>query len=156
MAKNLDILEAVRNKGYRLTPQRTLILSIIAGSREHMGVDRIFRQAQRSYPYLDLATVYRTVRLFKTLGIVTELSIGDKQHYELADPTGAHHHMVCRICGSASDLSPIYLEVFRASLIDKFGFQPDLEHFTIGGVCEGCHSISQSHSVASENRTCSG
>ena len=140
MPKNIEILEAVRSRGYRLTPQRTLILSIIAGSKAHMGVDYIFRQAQRSYPYLDLATVYRTVRLFKTLGILTELSIGDKQHYELADPTGVHHHMVCRMCGSASDLSPIYLDVFRASLVENFGFQPDLEHFTIGGVCQECHN----------------
>ena len=140
MAKNAEILDAVRSSGYRLTPQRTLILSIIARSKAHMGVDYIFRQAQRSYPYLDLATVYRTVRLFKTLGILTELSIGDKQHYELADPSGVHHHMVCRMCGSASDLSPTYLDVFRASLVKSFGFQPDLDHFTIGGVCEECHS----------------
>ena len=153
MAKNLEILETVRSKGYRLTPQRTLILSIIAGSRGHMGVDYIFRQARRSYPYLDLATVYRTVRLFKTLGIITELSIGDKQHYELADPAGVHHHMVCRVCGSASDLSPIYLDVFRASLIDKFGFQPDLEHFTIGGVCAACHSSDHTRNVATGNGT---
>ena len=153
MANNIDILEKVRSKGYRLTPQRTLILSIIAGSRGHMGVDYIFRQAQRSYPYLDLATVYRTVRLFKTLGIITELSIGDKQHYELADPTGIHHHMVCRMCGSASDLSPRYLDVFRASLIDKFGFEPDLEHFTIGGVCEICQSPDHTGNVATESDT---
>ena len=39
-----------------------------------------------------------------------------------------------------SNLSPIYLDVFRASLVENFGFQPDLEHFTIGGVCQECHN----------------
>ena len=105
-----------------------------------MGVDEVFRRAKESYPYMDVATVYRTLHLLKELGVVTEVAIGDRLHYELTDPAGKHHHMVCRRCGGAFDLNPHYLEEFQNTLIKEFGFKPDLEHFSISGVCSDCHS----------------
>ena len=87
---------------------------------------------------MDVATVYRTLHLFRKLGVVTEVAIGDRLHYELTDPHGAHHHMVCRVCNGAYNLSPHYLEEFRETLSQEFGFEPDLEHFAVSGVCAGC------------------
>ena len=70
--------------------------------------------------------------------MVTEVAIGDRLHYELTDPLGGHHHMVCRVCDGAFNLSPHYLEELRNTLSQEFGFEPDLEHFAISGVCAGC------------------
>jgi len=103
-----------------------------------MGVDEVFRRAQEAYPYMDIATVYRTLHLFKDLGVLTEVDIGDRLHYELKDPNGHHHHMVCRKCYGAYNLSPHYLEEFRTTLVNDFGFEPDLDHFTISGICANC------------------
>ena len=103
-----------------------------------MGVDEVFRRAKAAYPYMDIATVYRTLHLFKDLGVVTEVAIGDRLHYELTDPHGKHHHMVCRVCDGAFNLSPHYLEEFRETLLKEFGFEPDLEHFAVTGICAGC------------------
>ena len=61
-------------------------------------------------------------------------------HYELTDPGGRHHHMVCQVCHSAFNLSPHHLEKFRRTLKQEFGFEPDLEHFTVSGVCSECQS----------------
>jgi Fur family ferric uptake transcriptional regulator len=103
-------------------------------------VDEVFRRAQLAYPYMDIATVYRTLHLFKNLGVVTEVAIGDRLHYELKDPNGHHHHMVCRECHGAYNLSPHYLEEFRSILIKEFGFEPDLDHFAVSGVCADCRN----------------
>ena len=105
-----------------------------------MGVDEVFRRAKAAYPYMDIATVYRTLHLFKDLGVVTEVAIGDRLHYELTDPHGKHHHMVCRVCDGAFNLSPHYLEEFRETLLQEFGFEPDLEHFAVSGTCADCRS----------------
>ena len=131
-------IAVLRDKGYRLTPQRLIVLSIVADGDGHMGVDEIFQSAKAAYPYMDVATVYRTLHLFRNLGVVTEVAIGDRLHYELTDPLGGHHHMVCRVCDGAFNLSPHYLEEFRNTLSQEFGFEPDLEHFAISGVCAGC------------------
>ena len=135
---NAQAVEALRGKGHRLTPQRLIVLSIVAEGDGHMGVDEIFQRAKEAYPYMDLATVYRTLHLFRNLGVVTEVAIGDRLHYELTDPHGGHHHMVCRVCNGAFNLSPHYLEEFRNTLSNEFGFEPDLEHFAISGVCALC------------------
>ncbi len=133
-------LQSLRNQGYRLTPQRLLVLEIVAEGGSHMGVDEVYRRARSAYPYMDLATVYRTLRLYKQVGVVTEVAIGDRLHYELTDPGEKHHHMVCRACHGAFNLSPHYLEEFRNTLIRDFGFKPDLEHFTVSGDCVNCRA----------------
>ena len=131
-------VETLRSKGYRLTPQRLIVLSIVAQGDGHMDVDQVFQRAKQAYPYMDIATVYRTLHLFRNLGVVTEVAIGDRLHYELTDALGGHHHMVCRRCNGAYNLSPHYLEEFRNTLTKDFGFEPDLEHFAVSGICAGC------------------
>ena len=131
-------VDSLREQGYRLTPQRILILSVVAESAGHIGVDQVFRRSKEAYPYMDIATVYRTLHLLKKLNVVTEVAIGDRLHYELTDPKGKHHHMVCQVCSGAFNLGPHYLEQFRSTLMREVNFEPDLEHFTITGVCSTC------------------
>ena len=140
MTQHEQAIETLRHQGYRPTPQRLLILSIVAEGGGHMGVDEVFRRAIEAYPYMDIATVYRTLHLLKRLGVVTEVAIGDRLHYELTDPDGRHHHMVCQVCDGAFNLSPHYLEEFRRALMTEFGFEPDLDHFTVTGTCSDCAS----------------
>ncbi|MBI2936085.1 MAG: transcriptional repressor [Chloroflexi bacterium] len=138
MSRHSLTVKALKEKGIRLTPQRLLVLSVIAEGNGHMGVDEVFQRSKESYPYLDIATVYRTLHLFKRLGVVTEVGIGDRLHFELTDPGARHHHMVCHTCGGAFDLDPRYLEEFRRTLVRKFSFAPDLDNFAVTGVCGQC------------------
>ena len=138
MTKHNAVLETLREAGYRLTPQRVMVLQAIAESDRHLTAEAIHQRVIQLYPYLDIATVYRILQLLKRLHLVTEIDLGDgSAQYEVAEPN-KHHHMVCRECGGAYDLGPSYLEEFRALLINEFGFEPDLEHFAIGGVCGQC------------------
>lgn len=138
MTRHSHILEKVKAQGLRLTPQRLIILSAIADGKGHMNVDEVYRRSKQAYPYMDIATVYRTLHLFKKLGFVTEVGMGDRLHYELTDPDARHHHMACQVCGEAFTLSPSYLDEFRSRLVNEFGFEPDLDNFTVTGVCSDC------------------
>ena len=73
MIKHEKAIETLRLRGHRLTPQRLIVLSTIASRDGHMGVDEVFQAAKKAYPYMDIATVYRTLHLFKNLGVVTNL-----------------------------------------------------------------------------------
>lgn len=138
MTRHSAVLETLREAGYRLTPQRVMVLQAIAESDGHLTAEAIHRRVIRLYPYLDIATVYRILQLLKRLHLVTEIALGDgSAQYEVAEPN-KHHHMVCRGCERTFDLSPSYLEEFRERLIREFGFEPDLEHFAVGGVCAEC------------------
>ena len=138
MSGHNAVIETLREAGYRLTPQRLMVLQAIAGRGGHQTAEAIHQEVVKTSPYVDIATVYRILQLLKRLHLVTEIDLGgNSARYEVAEPN-KHHHMVCKECGHTFDLSPSYLEEFRARLIKEFGFEPDLEHFAIGGLCAGC------------------
>ena len=147
MIRASKILNALKELGYRLTPQRVMVITAMANRPSHIGVDEIIQEVHKTYPYIDLATVYRTLQLLKQLHLVTELDVGGFARYELNEADG-HHHMVCWGCGGAFDLSPSYLKEFRERLIKEFQFQPDLEHFAVGGVCAECAAKETSAATA--------
>lgn len=139
MPGHTKILESLKASGHRITAQRLLVLTALSHQSSHVSVEEIMREVQASYPYIDVATVYRTLQWLKGLHLVTELDIGGAARFELNDPGRApHHHMVCQVCGEAFNLPPQYLEEFRATLKREFGFEPDVAHFAIGGRCAKC------------------
>ena len=140
MAGHGNVVATLKEAGYRLTPQRVMVLQAIAEGGAHQTAEAIHREVVKTYPYLDIATVYRILQLLKRLHLVTEIDLGgDSARYEVAEPN-KHHHMVCRVCSRTLDLSPSYLEELRHRLVSEFGFEPDLEHFAIGGQCAECAS----------------
>ncbi len=139
MARQTKVLDLLKEQGYRLTPQRVLVLQALAEREGHVGVEEILHRVQADYPYIDVATVYRTLQLLKRHHLVTEIEVGGTSRYEFADGAG-HHHLVCRVCGRTSDLSPSYLLELRDRLVREFGFQPDLEHRALTGRCAECEA----------------
>ncbi|MBI2873376.1 MAG: transcriptional repressor [Chloroflexi bacterium] len=153
MTRHGAAIEALKRTGHRLTPQRVMVLSVIAEQPAHVGVEEIQSRVKAVYPYMDQATVYRTIHLLKELGLVTEIQAGGASRYELS-ASGRHHHMVCRECGGAFDLSPSYLEEFRATLVRDFGFEPDLDHFAVAGRCASCGGkrVSPAAAISTERK----
>jgi Fur family ferric uptake transcriptional regulator len=72
MTHHHEIIEALQQIGYRLTPQRMMILEAIADSSGHISAEEILERVRATYPYLDISTVYRTLDLLKTLHLVSE------------------------------------------------------------------------------------
>ena len=136
--QHTDPLEALKKTGVRLTPQRVMILQAITQGDGHMTAEEIQSRVREVYPYIDLATVYRTLQLFKRLRMVTEIDLGaGASQYELAG-SGRHHHLICRNCSATFDLPLGYLDDLRQSLRSGFSFEPDLESFTLTGLCAKC------------------
>lgn len=134
------IIESLKEVGYRLTPQRMLIVSIIHDSRGHVSAEEIYERVKEQYPYVDISTVYRTLQLLKKLRIVSETDLGGgRVQYELADRQG-HHHLVCRLCGKTAGVDDEMLEPLRTALRDRYGFEADMRHFAVFGLCQECRA----------------
>ena len=140
MSGHAAAVDRLRAQGYRMTPQRLSVLDSVAGRSGHVGADEVWNQVKAQHPYVDLATVYRTLQLLKRVGVVTEVVIGNKLHFELTDQHNRHHHMVCSHCDAVQTLSPAYLEELNRRLRREFGFAPDLGNLTIGGACAKCRT----------------
>ncbi|MBA7644652.1 Ferric uptake regulation protein [subsurface metagenome] len=124
--------------GYRLTPQRMMILSAIENSDDHISAEEIYAQVVAKYSNVNISTVYRTLELLKRLGLVTETDLGEgRVRYHPADK-GHHHHLVCKECGAIIDLDESVMASVKDTLLREYKFIADLEHLAIFGRCVNC------------------
>ena len=132
------LLERLRDRGYRLTPQRMMVVEAIEASDDHISAEQIRAKAQLKYPYINMSTVYRTLELLTEQGLVTETDLGGgRLLYHPAGKAG-HHHLVCRRCGKVTDIDISFFQPLKEDLRAKYGFDADLEHIGIFGTCENC------------------
>ena len=86
-----DPADKLSELGYRMTPQRMMILNAVEGATDHISAEEIYSQVRAIYPHLNLSTVYRTLELLKNLKLVTESDFGEgKVRYHSAEK--GHHH----------------------------------------------------------------
>ena len=138
MKQSRDISSKLSKLGYRLTPQRMMILSAIENSDDHISAEEIYAQVVAKYPHVNISTVYRTLELLKRLGLVTETDLGEgRVRYHPAEK-GRHHHLVCQECGAIIDLNESVLSSVKDVLLREYGFIADLRHLAIFGRCVKC------------------
>jgi len=133
-----DIVSKLSEHGYRLTPQRLMVLSAIEDSENHISAEEIYAQVRAKYPHLNISTVYRTLELLKKLGLVTETDLGGgRVRYHPMDK-GHHHHLVCEHCNRVIDLDESVLASLKSRLLREYKFDADLKHLAIFGRCGDC------------------
>ena len=133
-----NIIGRLSEQGYRLTPQRMMVLAAIEDSDDHISAEEIYAQVIAKYPHVNISTVYRTMELLKRLGLVTETDLGGgRVRYHPADK-GHHHHLVCQECGRIIDLDELVLSSLRSTLLREYNFSADLRHLAIFGRCVKC------------------
>lgn len=138
MKQTGKIIDKLSERGYRLTPQRMLVLAAIENSDDHISAEEIYAEVVKKYPHVNISTVYRTLELLNQLDLVTETDLGGgRVRYHPADK-GHHHHLVCQECGRIIDLDESILVSLRDVLLGEYGFGADLRHLAIFGRCADC------------------
>jgi Fur family ferric uptake transcriptional regulator len=138
MSCETETVVALRGAGQKVTPQRMLILSSVRHAGHHLKANDILEDVRRTYPYVDASTVYRTLGSAAELGLVTgtDMGAGDTEFEWVG--ADRHHHLICRACGNVSSLDNSYLDGLATALYDEQGFQADIGHFAIFGLCRNC------------------
>ena len=96
------ILDKLKEKGHRITPQRLVILRILAESQNHPSVEDIFQKLRVHFPTTSLATVYKTIGLLKEMGEVLELGFSDDSRRFDGRQPSPHPHLICIRCRSGA------------------------------------------------------
>ena len=138
MKQGEDIGKKLQALGYRLTPQRMMVIAAIEGTDSHISAEEIYNQVKAKYPQVNISTIYRTVELLKRLGLATETDMGEGIVRYHSGEKGHHHHLVCQRCGKVVDLDESVLFSFKETLRQEYGFEADLRHLAIFGHCLNC------------------
>lgn len=133
----MELAQSLREKGYRLTPQRQLVLEAVR-ALGHATPEDVHAWVVQRAAGVNVSTVYRTLELLEELGLVTHahLSHGAPTYH----PAGAveHAHLVCHTCGVVKELEPTELASLVETVRERTGFVPDIGHLTVFGECERC------------------
>ena len=128
----------LRKLGYRLTPQRIMILEAVERADSHISAEEMYTQVHRRYPYINISTVYRTLELLEKLGLVIKTDFGEgRVRYHPVDK-GHHHHLVCQECGAIIDIDESTLARLQDVLLARYNFSASLKHVAIFGLCSNC------------------
>ncbi len=127
----------LRARGYRLTPQRQLVLEAVA-ELGHATPEDIVTAVRRTASGVNISTVYRTLELLEELGLVTHTHLGHGPPTYHAATDDEHVHLVCRGCGTVLEAHPAEFDAWQDSLRERHGFEADLGHLTVFGRCQEC------------------
>ncbi|MFI5332103.1 MAG: Fur family transcriptional regulator [Desulfobaccales bacterium] len=133
-----QIIEALRNKGHRLTPQRLAMLRIIAKSAGHPSAEQIYAQIKGDFPTTSLATIYKTLSLLKDIGEVLELnfaSVGSRYDGNRPYP---HPHVICTRCGQILDTEMAGMTEVSQEMARQTGFKITHHQLNFFGLCSQC------------------
>ena len=132
------MVERLKEKGFRITPQRIAVVEALANSCEHPGVEQIYGEVVKKFPTTSLATVYKTVALLKELGEVIEMGFGDERNrYDGRNP-GPHPHIMCLKCRSIIDPDLSSLVEMSDELHAETGYKIVSHRLYFFGICPEC------------------
>lgn len=132
-----SLAEKLRERGLRLTPQRQLILEAVHGLG-HATPEQIHTTVRERAAGVNITTVYRTLELLEDLGLVTHthLSHGSPTYHSAGEHQ--HVHLVCRTCGTVSEVDPVVMQPVTDLLREQRGFRVDVGHVALFGSCADC------------------
>ncbi|MEO9324203.1 Fur family transcriptional regulator [Nocardioides sp. C4-1] len=132
-----DWRSELRAKGYRLTPQRELILGAIE-DLGHATPDEVLTHVQSRVSSVNASTVYRTLEVLEELGLVRHAHLSDRAPTYHSVTGHEHFHLKCRGCGEVVSVDVEVATALTTRLEAELGFAADVGHLTVFGTCRAC------------------
>ncbi|HEU0113341.1 MAG TPA: transcriptional repressor [Thermomicrobiales bacterium] len=146
--RSAALAERLRAARQRVTSQRLVILEALEPGA-HLSADDVFARVEPLLPAVNRSTVYRTLELFRDLGLISETDLGGGvREFELLD--ARHHHLICRACGGQIEIDDALVAPLRTALRDRYGFVAGIDHLAIFGMCGYCEREAQGAAGAGE------
>ena len=122
--RRTDAIEsACRARGLRMTGQRRVIARVLGDAEDHPDVVELHRRAATVDEKISLSTVYRTLKLFETEGIIERLEfLGGRSRYERA-PQEHHDHLINLATGDVIEFRSEEIEALQTEIARRLGFR---------------------------------
>ena len=136
MSRNRKQLRPI--EGHPLTVQRRLLLDLLREADGHIDAKELYRRASAKDEFISPATVYRTLNLFKELGLVDERRLGKVRCYYEIKQSNDHQHLVCRGCGRVIEFETPLLTRLVNAVRREHKFNVTKAELYLEGYCPEC------------------
>ncbi len=146
-----DYAAFLRERGYRMTLQRQIMMDAICESGGHTTLHEIMARVQRRAPAINQATVYRSLHFLLTMGLIVKAEVAPGEvFYEIAGRS-PHHHLLCRACHQEIEIDSHALAALQIEIQQRYGFTIDANHLVLTGLCAHCQADSSFPHLLHEN-----
>jgi len=129
----------LKQQGLKWTPEREEVLREALRTEGHFEAEDLAFRLRKKGSRVSKATVYRTLPLLVSAGLIKEVIYGEKhQHYEHTHGEGHHDHMICLKCGKIVEFDKRSLKKIEQEICEENQFQPQKIVFEIFGYCKKC------------------
>lgn len=140
--ENKDYIEALRARGYRVTPQRLIVLDAVCEHQGHATVADILAGVNYMDSTIDTSTVYRALDVLRDAGLIVESEIeGTGKIYRIAGESD-HHHLVCVSCGTILMAQQVDIKPLIRHFREVYHFELQTDHLIFNGLCRNCQKPS--------------
>lgn len=129
----------LRDRKLPVTSQRLAIADLLLHAPGHLSAEDVAAQLIEKGHDVGLATIYRTLDLLVTSGLVLERDFGEGfRRFEAAREVPHHYHLTCTVCGSVTEFFDERVEDLIRTNAKARGFVPSRHRLLVHGTCRHC------------------
>ena len=130
-----------KDKKLRLSHPRLLVYQELSDSESPLTPQELYQCLLKKQRKIGLTSIYRTLDLFESLGIVFRISNGSSVKYKLCEIEEHHHHIICRACGNVVELDFCDISDWSKKVTESTGYQVIDHQLNFYGFCKACKPL---------------
>jgi Fur family peroxide stress response transcriptional regulator len=132
-----QLIAALKESNFRLTPQRVELVRLIAVSEGHPSANQLYEKIKQKFPTMSHATVYKTLGLLKEMDQVLEIDLREDSHYDGNRPE-PHPHLICMKCNKIVDGEVFQQQELIKKMESISGYTILRPQISFYGLCPDC------------------
>jgi len=128
----------IRDKKLRLSHPRLLIYQELSNAVSPLNPQELFQSLVKRKRRIGLTSIYRSLDLFESLGIIFKITNGSNVKYKLCELQDHHHHIVCKTCGHVVEFEFCDISNWSEKVRESTGYEVTDHQLNFYGLCKDC------------------
>jgi Fur family ferric uptake transcriptional regulator len=127
-----------REKKLRMSHPRLLVYQELFNAIRPLSPQELYQGLLKKQKRIGLTSIYRSLDLFESLGMVFKIINGSNMRYKLCELENHHHHIVCKTCGHVVELDFCDISKWSKKVMESTGYQVTDHQLSFYGYCKEC------------------
>jgi Fur family ferric uptake transcriptional regulator len=130
-----------KEKKIRLSVPRLLVYQELSSAARSLSLHEIFKSLLKRKRRVGLTSIYRSLDLFESLGIVFKIVKGSNVKYKLCELENHHHHIICKKCGDVVEFNFCEISEWSRKVMESTGYEVTDHQLNFYGFCKACRPL---------------